>query len=58
MARALLGERFDSGSFTYALMCAFAVGYLAAREVSRWHEIAAGSGPSSAATGPVGTLTR
>ncbi|WSE30418.1 hypothetical protein VSH64_47830 [Amycolatopsis rhabdoformis] len=35
-ARTLLGERFDSESFMYVLMRAYAVDFHAARDASRW----------------------
>lgn len=53
-AKELLGERFDSCSFTYVLMRAFEVEFYAASEAARWHEF--DNGPRSLSDADLETL--
>ncbi|AXB44239.1 hypothetical protein [Amycolatopsis albispora] len=55
-ARDLLGERFDSCSFTYVLMRAFDVEFHAASEAARWHEF--DNGPRSLSDDDLEALLR
>ncbi|GAB2783833.1 hypothetical protein [Amycolatopsis magusensis] len=54
VARELLGERFDSCTFTYVLMRAFDVEFHAACQASRWHEF--DNGPRALSDADLETL--